>query len=1007
MKNGAPANLVRAFFIPLTLIDNLRLTAVGHISIFDGPAKIRRFKHAREATTLETYQPLMKKVLSLLIVAALFSCNESGQTVGEKPLQKVEKNGDELVIPFEKYQLDNGLTVIIHEDHSDPIVHVDVTYHVGSAREEPGRSGFAHFFEHMMFQGSDNVADEEHFKIVTEAGGDMNGTTNQDRTNYFETMPANQLETALWLEADRMGFLLDSVTQKKFEVQRGTVKNERGQRYDNRPYGLVNEKVAQALYPQDHPYAQPTIGYLEDLDAVDVSALKEFFLRWYGPNNASIVIAGDVNPAETLEKVKKYFGSIPRGPEVEDQPKTTEVLEEDRYISYEDNIRFPLIQFNYPTVHNFHEDEAPLDILSNILGGSKNSIFYKNFEKAQVAVNAQVFHPCSELTGRFALTVLPYPGRTLAEMEEMIRASLKEFEERGVNEDDLTRFKSSFEARMINGLETVSGKAAQLSQYQYMRNDPDFVAKDLKRYMDVTSEDIMRVYEKYIKDKHAVIISAYPKGQPELKAAEDNYVWVRDTTLQPNMAQYEGLTYNKPTPEQDGFDRTKRPEVGPSPSITVPDYWKEEFDNGLTMIGVKNDEIPKVNIRISLLTGHRFEDPAKAGIANLFSSMMGETTENYTSEELSSELEKLGSTISIRCSYEEITVNMSSLTKNVDATAALLEEVMMKPKFTTDDFNRLKNQQMEGIANQVTDAGTLASNAFREVLYGKDHIMAIPVIGRTETLEPVTLTDVQEFYENRFVPNIGQMVIVGNMERDEILPKLGFLQNWAKKEVTYPEEPAVPEAADAKIYIVDKEGAAQSEIRIGYMSMPRDFTGEYYKANLMNFPIGGNFNSRINLNLREDKAWTYGTGTRFQGTRFAGPFALGGGFKIGATDSALVEIITELKDYTENGATEDELAFTKLAIGQQDALKYEAGYQKAGFLADILRYDLDADFTDKQSEILANITLDEINELAKKHIDISKMAIVICGDKDVIMDGLSRLDYEIEVMNLQAVAAEN
>lgn len=949
----------------------------------------------------------MKKILSLALVAALFSCNESGHNHGEKPLQKVEKKGDELVIPFEKYVLDNGLTVIIHEDHSDPIVHVDVTYHVGSAREEPGRSGFAHFFEHMMFQGSDNVADEEHFKTVSESGGTLNGTTNQDRTNYFETVPSNQLETALWLEADRMGYFLDAVTQEKFEVQRGTVKNERGQRYDNRPYGLVNEKVAQALYPQDHPYAQPTIGYLEDLDRVDVSALKEFFLRWYGPNNASIVIAGDVNPAETLQKVKKYFGPIPRGPEVENMPKTTEVLEEDRYISYEDNIRFPLIQFSYPTVNNFHADEAPLDILSNILGGSKNSIFYKNFEKAQVAVNAQVFHPCSELTGRFLLTVLPYPGRTLAEMEEMIRASLKEFEERGVNEDDLTRFKSSFEARMINGLESVSGKAAQLSQYQYVLDDPNFIEADLKRYMDVTSEDIMRVYNKYIKDQHAVILSAYPKGQPELKAREDNFVWVRDTTLKVNMAQYEGLTYNKPTPEQDGFDRTKKPEVGPSPTIQVPDYWKDDFENGLAMIGVKNDEIPKVNVRIALLTGHRFEDPAKAGIANLTASMMGETTENYTGEELSSELEKLGSDISVRCGNEEITINMSCLTKNLDATIALLEEVMFKPKFTTDDFNRLKNQQMEAIENQVTDAGTLANNAFREVLYGPNHIMATPVIGTVESLGSVTLTDVQEFYENRFVPNIGEMVIVGNVEQDEILPKLAFLQNWEKKEVTYPEEPALPAPGATKIYLVDKKGAAQSEIRVGYMSMPRDFTGEYYKATVMNFALGGNFNSRIVMNLREDKAWTYGAYTNFNGSRYPGSFSLGGGFKIEATDSALVEIMNEFKGYAEVGPTQEELNFTKLALGQQDALKYEAGYQKAGFLANILRYDLDADFTEKQADILANMTHDDMKALAKKHVDVSKMAIVVCGDKDVIMDGLSSLDYPIEVVNLKAAVATN
>ena len=295
----------------------------------------------------------MKRILVLAVITSfLAACNQESKETklpeGIKLVEKIEKAESGISIPYEKYVLDNGLQIIIHEDHSDPIVHVDVTYHVGSAREEPLRSGFAHFFEHMMFQGSDNVADEEHFKTVSESGGTLNGTTNKDRTNYFETLPSNQLERALWLEADRMGFLLDAVTQEKFEVQRATVKNERGQSYDNRPYGLVGEKVMQAQYPQDHPYHWPTIGYLEDLDAAELDDLKRFFLRWYGPNNAALTVAGDVNPSEVLELAKKYYGSIPRGAEVENQSVERSVLDEDRYISYGDNIRFPLLQFILP-----------------------------------------------------------------------------------------------------------------------------------------------------------------------------------------------------------------------------------------------------------------------------------------------------------------------------------------------------------------------------------------------------------------------------------------------------------------------------------------------------------------------------------------------------------------------------------------------------------------------------------------------------------------------------------
>lgn len=954
----------------------------------------------------------MKRIaLFVAAISLLAACNQGTKDTklpeGVKLIEKVEKSKDGLSIPYEKYELENGLKVIIHEDHSDPIVHVDVTYHVGSAREEPLRSGFAHFFEHMMFQGSDNVADEEHFKTVSESGGTLNGTTNKDRTNYFETLPSNQLERALWLEADRMGFLLDAVTQEKFEVQRATVKNERGQSYDNRPYGLVGEKVMQALYPQDHPYHWPTIGYLEDLDAADVDDLKRFFLRWYGPNNAALTVAGDVNPSEVLELAKKYFGTIPTGAEVENQSVEPVKLSEDRYISYEDNIRFPLIQFVYPTVPNFHPDEAPLDVLSDILGGSKNSLFYKNFEKSQTAIQASVFHPCQELAGQFQLTVLPFPGKTLTEMEDKIRETLKEFEERGVNEDDLKRFKSTYESQVISGLETVSGKARQLAQYQYVHDNPNYVAQDLKRYMDVTAEDVMRVFNTYVKDKPAIILSVYPKGQPQLKAHDDTFVYERDTTLEANMAQYEGLTYTKPTPEQDGFDRSVKPASGPSPVINVPDYWKETFANGMKVIGAKNDEIPKVYLRLGVKAGHRYESIEKAGLANLFGAMLGETTQGYSAEELSGELEKLGSSIDVYSSSDEIVVNVSSLTKNIDATLALLEEVLMKPRFTEDDYNRLKNQQMESIANQVNEPTVLANNQFDKVLYGEGHIMSIPNIGTAETLEGVTLTDVQDYYDIRFAPNITNLVIVGDVEKDEILPKLEFLKGWEKKDIAFSEEPTTPDAAATKIFLVDKPGAAQSEIRMGYLSMPYDATGEYYKSKLMNFPLGGNFNSRINQSLREKHGWTYGAFSYFSGSENEGPFTAQAGVKKEATDSSVVEFISIMKDYSENGIEADELEFTKSSVGQKDALKYEAGYQKTGFLNKILRFDLDKNFTDKQNEILKNLTVEEVNELAAKHIDTENMAIVVVGDKAVIYDGLSKLPYEIEVVNLNMDAGND
>jgi zinc protease len=949
----------------------------------------------------------MKSVRYFLIVSlalsSFLSIGQNKATVvpsGIKFVEKVEKSKFDLTIPYEKYVLDNGLQVIIHEDHSDPIVHVDVTYHVGSAREEPGRSGFAHFFEHMMFQGSDNVADEEHFKTVSESGGTLNGTTNKDRTNYFETLPSNQLERALWLEADRMGFLLDAVTQEKFEVQRATVKNERGQSYDNRPYGLVGEKVMQAQYPQTHPYHWPTIGYLEDLDAANVDDLKRFFLRWYGPNNAALTVAGDVDPSEVLKLVKKYYGTIPRGTEVVADKQKPVVLKEDRYISYEDNIRFPLLQFSYATVPNFHADEAPLDVLSDILGGSENSLFYKNFQKSQMAIQASVQHPCQELAGQFQLTVLPYPGKTLVEMEEMIRATLVEFETRGVNEDDLKRFRSSFESNLISGLETVSGKASSLASYQYVHNNPNYVAKDLKRYMEVTAEDVMRVFKTYIKGQKAVILSVYPKGQPQLVAKQDNFKYERDKSLKADMAQYEGLSYKKATKAEDGFDRSVKPASGSSPVIKVPAFWKETFANGLKVIGTKNDEIPKTYLRIGIKAGHRYTDPQKAGIVELFASMMAGTTDKYTTEEFASELQKLGSNISVSGGNEEIVVNMSCLSKNIDATLALLQEAMMHPKFTEEEFSRLKFSQMESIANQVNQPTALADNQFEEVLYGPGHPLSVPSVGTAKTLESVTLDDIRGFYKTYFAPNISNMVIVGDLGQDVLLGKLGFLKDWGKREVSYPTEPASPKAGATKIYLVDKPDAAQTEMRLGYLALPFDATGDYYRSKLMNFNLGGNFNSRLTQKLREEKGWTYGSYTYFNGSEHVGPFTAGGAFKREATDSALVEFINQFQNFSKNGITNEELSFLKNSVGQQDALKYEAGLQKAGFLNTILRFGLEADYVDKQNDILKNLTKEEVNALAKKYIDAEKMAIVVVGDKKTIYEGLSKLPYEIEVVNM-------
>lgn len=908
-------------------------------------------------------------------------------------VEEVTKQGDELVIPYQKYKLDNGLTLIIHEDHSDPIVHVDVTYHVGSAREELYKSGFAHFFEHMMFQGSENVADEEHFKIVSESGGTMNGTTNRDRTNYFETVPSNQLELMLWLEADRMGFLLNAVTQEKFEVQRSTVKNEKQQNYDNRPYGRWREINAEALYPFGHPYSWLTIGILEDLDRVDVTDLKKFFLRWYGPNNATLTVGGDVNPEEVIEMVTKYFGPISAGPEVEKMYLDPVTLEQDRYVSYVDpNIRFPALLVTFPTVPEYHEDQAAIDCLAAILGRGKQSYFYKKFVESQKAIQASTFQLTSELSGELIMFVLPFPGITLGDFETQMREALVEFETNGVSDEDIQKFIAEYESNTINSLASVSGKVSQLAFYETFADNPNQLQEDIKRYTSITKEDVMRVYEKYVKDKFAVVQSVLPKGMEEMAARPNDFTAAKEGDNPFPTTDYDGLTYNR---AEDSFDRSQRPVPSQAPLVSIPQYWNTEL-NGIQVIGAKNDELPTVTLFMTINGGARLDalNPEKAGLASLTGSMMNESTENFTSDEISEELRKLGSTISFNGGGRNTTIFVQTLKKNLAPTLALLEEKLMRPKFEEKDFNRLKNQALEAAKAAYEAPASIASNVFDQLLYGQSDIRSLPTSGSDESIPNITLEDVKNFYAANYAPNISQLVIVGDVSQNEVLSQLSFLENWETKAVDIPTVNG--EQAEGKtIYLVDKPNAPQSEIRIGYLTdMSYDAVGDYFKSYLMNYPLGGAFNSRINLNLREDKGYTYGAFSYFNAGKDPGPFAAQAGVRADVTDSSVVEFMNEIEGYVQSGISPEELDFMKKSIGQKEAREYETPQQKAGFLNRILTYDLSPSYKEMQKQIINSITQDEINRLIQNNINLDKMMILVVGDKASVEGGLKAFAEE-------------
>jgi zinc protease len=910
-------------------------------------------------------------------------------------LETVAKDdGDGIIIPYRKFELENGLTVILHEDNSDPLAHVDVTYHVGSGREEIGKSGFAHFFEHMMFQGSENVADEQHFKIVTDSGGTLNGTTNTDRTNYFETVPANQLEKMLWLEADRMGFLLDAVTQEKFEVQRDTVKNERGQSYDNRPYGRLIERVNEAFYPEGHPYSWQTIGYIEDLNRVNVNDLKKFFLRWYGPNNATLTIGGKFDEAEVLAWVDKYFAPIPRGPEVAMPEKPAVTLDADRYISMEDNVALPLVYMAFPTVHAYHEDEAPLDVLSSILGQGETSLLYKNMVKNQLAVQAGAGHACAELACSFTLYSIASPpsGATLADLEKVARDSLLEFEERGVLDDDLTRVKMSIVSGMIFGLESVAGKVARLAAYETFVNNPNYAATDISRYENVSKEDVMRVYRKYIEGKSAVIMSVVPNGQLANVASEDT--WVRPERQLPEyeILSEADLNYRR---ARDDFDRSIMPPEGGNPRVILPEIWRSELENGVAVLGASNTETPTTAIRLNIEAGQRHEPLEKLGLAAITAAMLNESTTESSNEEISNRLQKLGSRVNFGAGDTQTTMSIRSLSENLDETLQIAAEMLLQPKFDAADFERVRAQILQIIEHNKKEASVTAGRTLQLLLFGKENSFAHSDIGNEVTVSNITLDDVKAFYAEHYSPRIADIIAVSDYSQAELLEKLSVLEAWQGPDVAAAELQEFPDLGATKIYLVDKPGAAQSEVRIGKRSLQYDATGEYYRAGLMNFVLGGAFNSRINLNLREDKAYTYGARSFFNGNKDFGTYTASGAIRTDATADSIVQFENEIRGYAEGGISEDELLFTRRALGQRDARRYETPSQKLGFLSRILEYDLSEDFVDQQNKILESIGAEELNELAKKHLTMDDMVIVIVGDKAVILPQVQELGYEI------------
>jgi len=920
----------------------------------------------------------------------------SGMTL----VDQQDKVPGSLLIPYDKYQLSNGLTVILHEDDSDPLTYIDMTYHVGSAREELGKSGFAHFFEHMMFQGSKNVGEQQHFKIVNGAGGSMNGSTNQDRTNYYQTVPANQLEKILWLEADRMGFLLDAVDQRKFEIQRATVKNERSQRVDNRPYGLLGERVGEALYPRDHPYAWQPIGYVEDLDRVDVNDLKQFFLRWYGPNNATLTIAGKFDKAETLAWVNQYFSTIPEGPEVKDMQPVPVSLDKDRYITLEDNVPQPMLYMSYPTVYMGHKDEAPLDLFAYALGGGKNSLLYKNLVETGYATNVAAYHSCSELSCTFDIYTQPNPakGMELAPLLAKINASIKELADKGIAPSEVTRLRSIIESSTIFGMQSVAGKAKELALGETLMNDPNYLTKGLSVFNSITAEEGIAGYKKYLENKPKVIMSVVPKGKLEYVAHAPTFIPAPRDVGKKNSQPEQTFAVRT---TKDTFDRSVMPQAGENPQQTLPILWRQSLDSDIQVLGTVYDETPTVSIQINLKGGRRVESADKQGIAKLTAAMMNQSTTLHSSVELNDQLQLLGSSINFSAGLYGTSISVNSLSKNLPATLAILEEKLFKPGFVDADFTRIKAQLRQASLQNQQRVGWLGQLATQRILYGEDRVTGNPSSGTLKNQAVLTRDDVLAYYQQYYNLAEAKIVVVGDVSEAAITTSLGFLQQGANlPAVTYPSLAKAPLWQPNTLYIVDKPGAVQSVIRVISPAVAYDVTGDFFKANLMNFNLGGNFNSRLNQNLREDKGYTYGATTGFYADREYGYFSSSADVRAAVTGDAIKETLKELKVYADEGISDSELDYMKSAVSQQEALSYETPAQKSNFLMQLLLLDLSPDFVEEQAKVIQMMNKSEIQALAKTYLSSEQFSVIVVGDRQLIEKQVKDFGFDIKIFDL-------
>ncbi len=884
-------------------------------------------------------------------------------------------------LEVETFSLSNGLSVILHEDHTTPFVGVNLWYKVGSKDEKAGRTGFAHLFEHLMFQGSEHH-DTEYFGPLEKLGAQINGSTSTDRTNYYEALPTNGLETALWLESDRMGFLLPALTQAKLDNQRDVVKNERRQRYDNVPYGLAPERLNAALYPSDHPYHHSVIGSMADLSAASLSDVATFFRTYYSPNNASLTVAGDINPAEAKRLIETYFGPIPRGPEVPKLAPNVPTLAESRQITMTDAVQLSRAQLVWPTVPLGSPDEAALDTLAAILGQLPNEsrLFRALQYDRQLAAQAAAYHFTSSLSGTFGVSITPQKGQKLDELIAIADAEVDRLKKEGPTEDEVRKVKNSVESSSVLSLQSAQAKADFFNRYNVQYGDPLAYKKELREAYAVTAEDVQRVANKYLV-AHRIRLDVNPG--PKTPRPEETPV---------DKSSQAPLTSVAAAEIKETFDRSKGPQPGPNPTFNPAPVARRKLSNGLEVLIAERHNLPIVAMNLVVKGGGALAPAGKEGLSSLTADLLTEGTTSRTSLQLAGELAELGASINGGGGDESCSLWLTALTRHLPKALEIYTDVLLHPSFPEKELERLRVQRLATLLRRADSPPAIAGQVFPKLLYSEAH-----PYGRTDTpksVKSLTRDDALAFYKMLFIPNNAALIVVGDTTPDAILPVLeAALKDWKPGSPVSRAVPEPPPSKPVTVYLVDKPGAAQSILTVGQVGVPRS-TPDYFPLTILNAILGGQFSSRINLNLREAKGYTYGARSSFSFLQGPGPFAAGAPVKTEDTRPALFELMKELTEITgPRPATEAELAFAKDRVIKGFPARFETVGGVAGTLVELVNYDLPSDYFTTYRDKVDSVTQDDLHRVARKYLDPSRMVILIVGDRAKVEPTLKDLPF--------------